>query len=111
MSLKDDLEQLKAESDPRIVELQKALSNAQKQNASLKDKNARLVEATHLGAYEAMLSMGKVPPVPVPKKDKRTAKPEVALIHSTDWQGSKVTVSYNSEIMRERVMQLSLIHI
>jgi hypothetical protein len=89
------------------AELRRALIQAQRQLAKIKIRNDELVVATHRGAYEAMLALGKVDPVPAPKIDKRKAKAEVALIHSTDWQGSKVTTSYNSEIMRERVMQFS----
>jgi hypothetical protein len=107
MSLADDLENIKKEADPEIVELRKALNNAQKQLSKAKIRNDELVIATHRGAYEAMLALGKVEPVPAPKVDKRKASAEVALIHSTDWQGAKVTTSYNSEIMRQRVLQFA----
>ena len=107
MSLADDLEQIEKESDPEISELRKALNNAQKQLAKAKIRNDELVIATHRGAYEAMLTLGKVAPVPAPVADKRKQSAEVALIHSTDWQGAKVTTSYNSEIMRDRVLQFA----
>ena len=107
MSLEDDLEKIQKESDPEIAELRKALNNAQKQLSKAKIRNDELVIATHRGAYEAMLALGKIPPVPAPDKDTRKIKPEVALIHSTDWQGAKVTTSYNSEIMRKRVLQFA----
>ena len=32
-------------------------------------------------------------------------KQEIALWHLTDWQGSKKTTTYNSQIMRKRVME------
>jgi hypothetical protein len=89
------------------AELRRALIQAQRQLAKIKIRNDELVVATHRGAYEAMLALGKIDPVPAPKKDARKAKAEVALIHSTDWQGSKVTSSYNSEVMRQRVMQFA----
>jgi len=107
MSLEEDLENIKKETDPEISELRKALNNAQKQLAKAKIRNDELVIATHRGAYEAMLALGKVPAVPAPKADKRKASAEVALVHSTDWQGAKVTTSYNSEIMRKRVLQFA----
>lgn len=107
MSLSDDLEQLKKDTDPEIVELRKALVTAQKQLAKAKERNAELVEATFKGAYEAMLALGKVPSVPSPTKDARKGKAEVALVHATDWQGSKVTPSYNTEIMKKRVMEFA----
>jgi len=105
MSLEDQLNE--AESNQQIEDLQRALNNAQRQLAAAKIRNDQLVEATQLGAYEAMLALGKVPPIPAPKIDKRKAKSEVALVHSTDWQGAKVTTSYNSEIMRKRVLQFA----
>jgi hypothetical protein len=100
-------ENAKEQVELETAELRRALVQAQRQLAKIKIRNDELVVATHRGAYEAMLALGKVDPVPAPKIDKRKAKAEVALIHSTDWQGSKVTTSYNSEIMRKRVMQFS----
>lgn len=105
MSLEDKLNEV--EIDQQMVDLQRALNNAQKQLAAAKIRNDQLVIATHRGAYEAMISLGKVLPVPAPKVDKRKIKAEVALVHSTDWQGSKVTTSYNSEIMKKRVLQFA----
>jgi hypothetical protein len=54
-----------------------------------------------------MLTFGKIPPVPAITIDKRKTKGEVALWHMTDWQGAKRTVSYNSDIMRKRVMEFA----
>jgi hypothetical protein len=90
-----------------VLVLRKALIRTQRQLFENKQKNKDLVEATLQGAYDAMLAIGKVPAVPSPKKDNRKTKSEVALIHSTDWQGAKVTTSYNSEVMRTRVMQFA----
>lgn len=95
------------ETDLEIAELRKALLGAQKQLAKVKLRNDELVAATHKGAYEAMLALGKIEPVPTPAIDKRKTKAEVALVHTTDWQGAKVTTSYNSEIMRKRVLQFA----
>lgn len=95
------------QGNEETAELRKALLQVQKQLAKAKERNDDLVAATHRGAYEAMLALGKVAPVPTPKKDTRKARAEVALIHSTDWQGAKVTSSYNSEIMRQRIVQFS----
>ncbi len=66
-----------------------------------------MVEATYRAAFDAVLSLPPIKPVLAPKKDMRKAKAEVALVHATDWQGSKVTTSYNSNIMRERVMEFA----
>jgi hypothetical protein len=90
-----------------VKELRQVILRLQKQLKQSKERSEDLVEATHRGAYDAMISLGAVPPVSTPQKDTRKINPEVALIHTTDWQGAKVTTSYNSEIMRERVMQFS----
>ena len=86
-----------------VLGLRKANERLQRQLRDAKDRNERLVEAVHQGAYDAFLSLGPMKPVPVPDKDRRQGKPEVALWHLTDWQGAKVTPSYNSEVMKKRV--------
>lgn len=86
-------------------ELRRLLGNAHKTIRRLRGQSAALVEATHEAARDAMLEIGGVPKVKPPKPDTRTKRAEVALWHLTDWQGSKVTTSYNSAIMRERVMR------
>jgi len=105
MSLSDALDE--AEQNQQLAELQTALNNAQKQLAAAKIRNDQLVAATLRGAYEATIALGKPQPITAPQKDTRKINAEVALIHSTDWQGAKVTTSYNSEIMRRRVMQFA----
>ena len=105
MSLKDQFENLPNEIESTDVkELRSALMRMQKQLRQSKERTQDLVETSHQAAYDAMLTMGKIEPVAVPVADKRKAKGEVALWHMTDWQGAKRTTSYNSEIMRERVM-------
>lgn len=89
----DELEQLRA-----------AHRRLQAQFIRAKAKTEDLVEATITAAHDAMISLGKIPPIPTPKLDKRTHSPEVALWHLTDWQGSKLTSSYNTEIMSKRVL-------
>lgn len=85
-------------------DLRGALGRVQRQLAHAKVKADRLVVATIQAAKDAQLSVGKMPPVSQPKPDKRKGG-EVALWHLTDWQGAKVTTSYNSEVMRKRVAQ------
>lgn len=104
MSLEDDLEQLQQDSDPAIIELRKALQRTQKQLQQAKERTDELVAATIQASKDAVLAQGPFVDIPTPVVDKRKAKPEVALWHLTDWQGAKRTTSYNSQIMRERVM-------
>lgn len=106
MSLKDQFENLPEEIESvDVKELRQALMRLQKQLRQSKERTQDLVEASHQAAYDAMLTMGKIEPVAIPVADKRKAKGEVALWHMTDWQGAKRTTSYNSEIMRKRVLE------
>ena len=86
-------------------ELRRALVQVQRQLAKAKYRTDELVVATHEAAKAAMLALGKVPKVPAPSLVKRKGSPEVALWHLSDWQGAKLTTTYNSEVMRERVLR------
>jgi hypothetical protein len=106
MSLEDQLKSLPPEIESTDVkELRQALMRLQKQLRQSKERTQDLVEASHQAAYDAMLTMGKIELVATPAIDKRKTKGEVALWHMTDWQGAKRTTSYNSEIMRKRVLE------
>jgi hypothetical protein len=106
MSLEDQFKNLPDEIESTDVkELRQALMRLQKQLRQSKERTQDLVEASHQAAYDAMLTMGKIEPVTTPTIDKRKTKGEVALWHMTDWQGAKRTTSYNSEIMRKRVLE------
>ena len=109
MSLEDNLKNLPEGIESEDVkELRNALYRLQKQLIKAKTRNEDLVEATHQAAYDAMLAMGGIKPVMEPKVTKGgKGKPEVALWHMTDWQGAKKTNSYNSEVMRRRVMEFA----
>jgi hypothetical protein len=88
-------------------ELRAALGRSQRELARQKLRTDALVAATIDAAKDATLAMGPVSPVTPPPKDRRKVRAEHALIHATDWQGSKVTEDYNSRVMRERVMLLA----
>lgn len=106
MTLKKQLEEIPDEvASSDVVELRKALIRTQKQLKEAKQRTEELVEATIQAAFDATLSMGEIKEVIAPIADKRKIKSEVALWHLTDWQGSKKTTTYNSQIMRKRVME------
>jgi hypothetical protein len=108
MSLKDQFDEMpEGVESSDVKELRQAMLRLQKQLKQSKERNEDLVFATRQAAYDAMLTFGKIPPVPTVTIDKRKAKGEVALWHMTDWQGAKRTVSYNSQIMRERVLEFA----
>ena len=103
MSLSDDLDKL--ENDPYIQQLERALANTQKQLAKVKKNRDDFTAAVVQAAYDAMLAKGSIPPIPAPKKDTRKGKPEVALLHSTDWQLGKKTPTYDSKECERLVKQ------
>jgi hypothetical protein len=100
MSIHDE-----ASLESEIAELKRALANAQRAESRAKRKNDDLVEAVYKAAKDAMLAQPKIK-VPTFKKDRRSKKAEVALVHLTDWQAGKLSVSYNMEVLRERMMQM-----
>ena len=108
MSLEDRISSLPEgiESED-VAELRRALMRVQKQLLQAKQRTDELVEVTHQAAHDATLSMGPITPVPVPELSKSKKKPEVALWHMTDWQGAKKTTSYNSDVMRTRVLSFA----
>jgi len=107
MSLKDQLDSMPEPESQDVKELRQALMRMQKQLRQAKERTQDLVDTTQQAAYDAMLTMGKVQPVQIPAQDKRKTKGEVALWHMTDWQGAKQTTSYNSQVMRRRVMEFA----
>lgn len=93
------------ESDLETERLRAELHKAYGQLARAKDRTATAVEAAMSGAYAAVAALPrpKVTPYKAGPVKSRRSKPEVALPHLTDWQGSKKTVTYNSEVMAQRV--------
>lgn len=96
------LADIAALADEQVTELRRELEQTRKKLHKAKERTDLLVEATIEAAKAATLALGPIKPVPAPKVDRRK-KPEVALWHLTDWQGSKVTASYDSRVMEQRV--------
>jgi hypothetical protein len=90
-----------------VQALRKALVHAQRDLLKAKDRTEHLVEVTQAAAFDAMIALGKVPPIVARPKDTRRSQGEHALWVMTDWQGAKRTTSYNTEVMRERVMRFT----
>ena len=107
MSIADDAKDLMIEQDATVAELRQALVRTQKKLQKAQERTDELVEATIQACKDATIALGPIKPIEGPKPDKRRKRPEVALWHMTDWQGSKVTPSYNSEIMRQRVLDFT----
>src|SRR5450631_3957943 len=84
-------------------DLRSTVRTLTRQLAKAKAKTEDLVEAVYRGTRDSWI-IEKAISTPGPARvDKRRVPAEVALWHMTDWQGAKLTTSYNSEIMIERV--------
>jgi hypothetical protein len=91
--------------EAEVIDLRRALENAQRATARAKRRNEELVEAVYQAAKDASLVQPRVKVKP-PKPQKKSKKQEVALIHLTDWQAGKVSVSYNTDVLRRRIDQM-----
>lgn len=92
--------------DAELEELRRALRSAHEANTRYRVRADELREALARAAKDAILAQGPLAPVRAPKPSKRKTKPEVALLHCTDWQASKVTTSYNSQVLADRIRLL-----
>ena len=83
-------------------ELRKALVRTQQSLIKAKFAKDELIAAVYQAAKDAALAVEPVRVKP-PVKDKRISRPEVALVHLTDWQYGKKTVSYGKETCAQRI--------
>lgn len=96
------------DAEDEVERLRAQLRTAYSQLAKAKDRTEAAANAAMEGAYSAVVEYGRpaVTPYVAPKADRKAGKPEVGLLHLTDWQGAKRTVSYNSEVMKARVRDI-----
>lgn len=101
MSIKKRVTEEGLQQQAEIDDLRNALVRTQRDLLKAKGRVEHLVEAVIEASRDAVLAnpinLTKV------KKDARRMAPEAALWHLTDWQGAKVTPSYDSQIMHQRV--------
>jgi hypothetical protein len=90
-------------TEHQVQELERLLRATQRRADKAVIKQEAMVEAVYKAAYEASRAAGRVKPLPKAKRDKRKGKPEVALIHATDWQLGKKSVSYGMETCAQRI--------
>lgn len=98
MSLKDHLNPVALENE----ELRLALHRAQRDLAQAKKRDLTLSAVMVEACRDAVLST-PLERVTKPAKDSRKKSEEHALMHLTDWQFSKITPSYNSQVARDRI--------
>jgi hypothetical protein len=92
-----------------VEDLREALRRSNERIHKLRVTADSVAEAAMQGARDAVLMAERpqVTPYVAPVAGQhRASKPEVALLHLTDWQGAKRTVSYNSQVMKQRVRQV-----
>jgi hypothetical protein len=104
MSLTSALNDATAETDKdvQIAALMSALARTKKELIKTKARDEALVAAVYQGAYDAQL-LTKPEKIRTPPKDTRKRGEHVALWDLGDWQGTKVTPSYNTKVMQDRV--------
>jgi hypothetical protein len=85
-------------------ELRRQVSDLQAKLRRTRGEKADLVRAVQEGSRDALAALGPLPKVAAPKADTRKKRTEAALWHLTDWQGAKTSTTYNTEVMRERVL-------
>lgn len=90
------------EEDASLEETKAALNRALRQLARSKARTEDLIEAVYRAAHDAIIAAPSKPTTR-PPADGRRKGAEAALWHLTDWQGAKVTTSYNSDVMWQRV--------
>ncbi|NDD85620.1 hypothetical protein EBZ38_15265 [bacterium] len=100
-----DIDAVLAANTTEMGELRAALARAQRAARRKQLATDELVAAVYSAAKDAMLAHGPAPKIEAPAKDRRSAKPEVALLHLTDWQVGKRTRSYDMAIAADRVRQ------
>ena len=88
-----------------IDELRRSLQIALKSEHRARSKISDLVDAVHGAATQALLATPRIK-VLQPPKDVRKGKAEVALVHLTDWQAGKKTVSFDINTLSKRVEQM-----
>lgn len=98
-----DLDELLAANNGEVDELRQALARAQRAARRKEIATEVLVEAVYRAARDALLAHGPAPKIIAPARDRRSAKPEVALLHLTDWQMGKRTRSYDMAVARKRI--------
>lgn len=99
-----EAERAKVEASDEVHDLRDALRRANAKLTKAKITSETVALAAGEAAEAAVLALGRPkikPYVSQPRKG-ANGRAEVALWHLTDWQGAKLTTSYNSEVMRER---------
>lgn len=102
---KPSLQEFAVNAD-QLIELQQTCRRLSQQLAKEKARTAQLVDAVYEAAHDAALTQGR-PKINAPKRDRRTATAQIALLHTTDWQVGKRAADYGVEIAEARLRTLA----
>ena len=92
--------------EQELADLRTALQRQQRATAKAQQKKDGLAEAVYQAARDAMRTAPPVK-VPKPKPDRRRSRPEIALVHATDWQIGKQTSGYSIDVGRARISEFA----
>lgn len=85
-----------------IAGLRSSLGRTLRELDRARATRAELVDAVYRAASDAARAL-TIPPVASPPKDRRRGRPEVAVVHLSDWQLGKRTPTYGSDIAEARI--------
>lgn len=89
--------------EEQIAEMRRELTTAQRAASKRARQTAELVEATYAAVRSAALAHGPAAKILAPKLTKAAGREEAALLHLTDWQLGKSTVSYGVSTCEARI--------
>lgn len=103
MGIAEEVAQEAVESE-RIRELQGALQRAQQKAAKREREEELYTETLYRAVHDALLAVGgPARPIPRTKSSGRKGAAEACLLHLSDWQLGKKTISYDSSVCVQRV--------
>lgn len=94
---------VEAELVARNLELEQVNTRLMRTLKKKQGEREELRELVYQAARDAAVNLGRPQYVTPPPRSRATRR-EAALLHLTDWQDGKQTVSYNMEVCRRRVM-------
>jgi len=106
MPVQPDLTEFTGTPEERAIEeLRRANISLQRQLDQAKHRGQDLIQAVYQAARDAAAAAPPLPPSP--PKTRNTKDSEVAILHCSDWQVGKQTLSYNTEVAAQRVAALA----
>src|ERR1035437_3264113 len=86
-----------------LDELRRAYNTLQTQLRRSKARTEELIDAVYRAAKDTAVVLGNPPPVPKPRRDRRTKRAETALLHISDLHFGKATPSFDTQVAERRL--------